>query len=251
MAPSTRVQVCGPLRVVVGGEDVSVAIPTGQASTLFTYLVLTRTRPTDRRQLATVLWPEEPPTSAERIVPALLSRLRSAVGAQVLPPRGEPQLRLPEPAFVDLERARQAVHAADAAVSARDWPAAWTSARIALHTALRDFLPGVDLPWAAAERDNLRDIRWRAWEAVGEAGLGLGGSEVVSSRRAARELIRQEPLRESGYRLAMRAAIAQGNHAEALAIYDRLRTRLADDLGVDPGPESRALFEDVLASTSG
>lgn len=249
MTTGTRVQVCGPLRVLLDGQDVSAGIPVGQASVLLTYLVLTRARPADRSTLPGVLWSGEPPTSAERTVAALLSRLRSTLGPTVLPRRAEPHLLLPEPASVDLERAREAVHAADAAVAAGNWQGAWASARIALSVAQRDFLPGTDLPWAVAEREHLRDIRWRAWEAIGEAGLGLGGSELVSSRRAGRELMREEPLRESGYRLAMRAALAQGNTGEALAIYDALRARLAKDLGVDPGPQSRAMFEEALAST--
>lgn len=247
MAGGSHVQVCGTLHVRIEAHDVSHHLPAGQARVLLTYLVLTRLRTTDRSALPSILWNADPPPSAERVVAALLSRLRSVLGPSVLPPRGEPHLRLPEPAKVDIEGARQAAHSADAAVAAGDWPAAWASARIALYTAQRDLLPGVDLDWVAAERDALRDIRWRAWEAVGEAGLGLGGSEVVSSRRAARELMREEPLRESGYRLAMRAALAQGNTAEALSIYDRLRTRLADELGVDPGPESRALFKQILS----
>lgn len=250
MADGCRVQVCGTVSLVVDGRDLASAVPAGQARTLLVHLVLTRIRATERSTLPSRLWNGEPPASAERVIAALLSRLRSALGPDLLPPRADPQLRLPEPARVDLERARQAVHTADAAVSAGDWTTAWTAARIALGVAQRDVLPGVDLPWVVAERERLRDIRWRAWEAVGEAGLGLGGAEVVSSRRAGRELMREEPLRESGYRLAMRAALAQGNAAEAIAIYDALRTRLATDLGVDPGPQSRALFEQTLASTS-
>lgn len=250
MTVRCRVQVCGTVSLLVDGRDLGAAVPAGQARTLLVHLVITRIRATERSTLPTRLWSGEPPASSERVVAALLSRLRSALGADLLPPRTDPQLHLPEPAHVDLERARQAVHTADAAVSAADWTAAWTAARIALGVAQRDFLPGVDLPWVVAERERLRDIRCRAWEAVGEAGLGLGGAEIVSSRRAGRELIGEEPLRESGYRLAMRAALAQGNTAEAIAIYDTLRGRLAADLGIDPGPESRALFEQTIASTS-
>lgn len=250
MAKGSRVQVCGPLRVVTEGRDVSASLPCGQAGVLLTYLVVTRVRPTERDHLPAVLWGDAPPAAAHRVVAALLSRLRAVLGSEVLPPRGEPQLRLPEPARIDLELAHTAAHRADAAIAAGDWRSAWTAARIALYTAKRDFLPAVDLEWAAAERDELRDIRWRAWEAIGECGLGLGGAELVSSRRAGRALIREDPLRESGYRLAMRVALRQGNPAEALRIYESLRSRLADELGVDPGPHSRALFDEVLSLAS-
>lgn len=246
----SRVQVCGALRMLVDGNEVGSGIPVGQARTLVTYLVLNRRRHLDRSGLAQALWSEDIPASADRTIAALLSRARAAVGNEVLPARGDVLIRLPEPAAVDIETAREASHRADAAIAAQQWTTAWTAARIALNVATRGILPGIDLPWVVTERDALHDIRMRAWEAIGEASLGLGGAELVSGRRAGREMIAAEPLRESGYRLAMRVAVAQGNPAEALKVYENLRSRLAEDLGVDPGQESRDLFTSVLASTS-
>lgn len=251
MADGSRVQVCGQLRLCLDGTEVGRFVPLGQATVLLTYLILHRNRPVDRGSLPAVLWFGNEPASAERIVAALLSRIRAAVGPALLPTRTDPQLQLPEPAIVDIETARRAVHTADAAIASEEWPAAWVAARIALHTTVRPFLPGVDLPWVRAEREDLRDIQWRAWEAVAEAGLGLGGAELVSSRRAGRELIRHEPLRESGYRVAMRVAAAQGNEAEALQIYHGLRRRLTDELGIDPGLETRKLFEEIVSGIGG
>jgi len=54
------------------------------------------------------------------------------------------------------------------------------------------------------------------------------------------------PYRESGYRHLMRALAARGNSAEALKIYDALRRRLRDDLGVAPGPETQDLYRQLL-----
>ena len=68
----------------------------------------------------------------------------------------------------------------------------------------------------------------------GYACLGIGGSELPSAERAARELVDAVPLRESGHLLLMRALAASGNVAEALAAYERLRILLRDELGVDP-----------------
>jgi DNA-binding SARP family transcriptional activator len=242
----SRVQVCGPLRALIAAEEIGTLIPVGQARTLFTYLVLNRGRALDRGRLLEVLWAGEAPPSAERTAAALLSRLRAVLGPELLPTRADTLLRLPEPAWVDLETAREAAHRADAAIAAQSWTTAWTSARIALNIASRGLLPGVDLPWVWAERAELDDVRLRALEAIGEASIGLSGAELISGRRAARVLVRDEPLRESGYRLGMRVALAQGNPAEALALYESLRARLADELGVDPGPESQALFAEIL-----
>jgi DNA-binding SARP family transcriptional activator len=246
--PGSVVQVCGSLHVTIQGRDIAPSVPPGQARVLLIHLVLHRSRPVDRARLIEALWPSPPP-ACDRALAALLSRIRAAVGSDTLPPRSEVRLVLPEPARVDIEEARSSIHRADAAIADEQWPVAWTAARIALNVARRDLLPTVDLAWVDAERDALRDVKLRAWEAVAEAGLGLGGAELVSAHRAARALMREEPLRENGYRLGMRVALRRGNPAEAFAIYGVLRARLAEELGVDPGRETRHLFEDVLAST--
>jgi DNA-binding SARP family transcriptional activator len=49
----------------------------------------------------------------------------------------------------------------------------------------------------------------------------------------------------------MRAHVANGNPAEALLVYGRLRVLLADELGVDPSAETERLHLDVLRSSAG
>jgi class 3 adenylate cyclase len=57
-----------------------------------------------------------------------------------------------------------------------------------------------------------------------------------------------EPIRETGYRFAMEAAARQGNEAEAVQIYHRLRTRLRDELGIEPGATTRDLYQHITAA---
>jgi len=83
-----------------------------------------------------------------------------------------------------------------------------------------------------ALRRPLAELHLRALEAYAHAGLGIGGTELAAAVRAGRSLTRREPYRESGYRLLMEALAREGNPAEALRVYDELRTRLRDDLGV-------------------
>jgi hypothetical protein len=79
-----------------------------------------------------------------------------------------------------------------------------------------------------AWRRRLADVRVRATECYVKASLGIGGSELPSAERAARELVDVAPFRESGHLLLMPALAASDNLAEALAAYERLRVSLRD-----------------------
>ncbi|OSC61952.1 SARP family transcriptional regulator, partial [Streptomyces sp. BF-3] len=72
----------------------------------------------------------------------------------------------------------------------------------------------------------------------------LGRSADTLDELAA--LSTSDPLDESVLALRMRALYAGGRQAEALNAYEHMRTRLRDELGVDPGPSLRTMYEAVL-----
>jgi SARP family transcriptional regulator, regulator of embCAB operon len=76
--------------------------------------------------------------------------------------------------------------------------------------------------------------------------LGLAGGELHVGERTARELIQLAPYRESGYRLLMEILATRGNIAEALRVYEELRTLLRDELGATPSPPVEALHMQLL-----
>jgi DNA-binding SARP family transcriptional activator len=228
----------------VEGRRVEHALPGRQGRLLLVYLVLHRLRVVPRSELIEALWPRELPRAAESSLSALLSRLRRVVPIEG---RSEVRLDLPADAFVDLEAAFEAIHRAESAARRNAWIEAWAPARVALHTASRGFLPGEDAPWIDEQGNRLEDLRLRALEAVAAAGLGLGGTELDAALRSGRALVQLAPLRESGYRILMQALETDGNPAEALAVYDLLRTRLRDELGAAPGEATQALHRALLS----
>jgi SARP family transcriptional regulator, regulator of embCAB operon len=242
----TRIQLCGRLAIELSGRDLTPRLPSGQARVLFTYLTVTRARPARREELVEALWPWRAPAGADAALSALLSRLRSVLGAGVVSGRSELQLELPGDAWIDLEAAEEAIHRAEAAVAQSDWPRGWGPALIALFTARRGFLPGEDLPWAEEYRRRLEEIRVAALECYAAVALGVGGSELPPGERVARELIALAPYRERGHALLMEILTARGNGAEALRVYEALRLRLRDELGATPSPELRELQEQLL-----
>jgi SARP family transcriptional regulator, regulator of embCAB operon len=239
---ATRIQICGRVVATVDDRRIESELPGRQGRVLFAYLVCNRLRETSRHELMGALW-SEPPPAADSALSALVSKLRRLVP---IDGRSEVRLVLAGDAFVDLEAAEEAIHRAESAVRRFAWDEAWAPARIALHTASRGFLAGDDLPWIEERRRHLDELRLRAHECVAAAGLGIGSAEVDAALRSGRALVELAPLRESGYRLLMQALAAEGNAAEALAVYDTLRVRLRDELGTAPAPATQELHRILL-----
>jgi SARP family transcriptional regulator, regulator of embCAB operon len=230
----TRVQLCGSFAVELSGRRVDQAFAGRQARLLFSYLVVCRPQRVPRDRLVEALWGDTPPAAASAALNVLISKLRAAVGPEVLRGRGELSVRLPEPAYVDLEVATSALHGAESAVARQEWRRAWPLALTTQLVARRRFLGEADAPWAESWRRRLAEMQARALECYATACLQLGGPELPGAERAARELLEVAPLRETGHLLLMQVLAASGNVAEALAVYERLRVLLREELGVDP-----------------
>ena len=112
----------------------------------------------------------------------------------------------------------------------------------------KDFCPEFDDDeWVREIRIDLQDAVPQLLEIEAEAALALGGAELPVAEAAAKALLELRPYRESDYHLLMRAYAATGNVAEALLVYERLRRRLMDDLGISPTTQTRALYQRLLA----
>jgi len=248
MSPG-RIQLCGRFVVELDGRRVERELPR-QGRLLLAHLVLERGRPQTRDRLAAALWGERPPPSAPDALTALVSKVRAAVGNEVLQGRSELELRLPPETPVDVEQAQTSLHAAESACALGNWPRAWSASLTAQCVAARPFLVEHDGPeWVDERRRELAEVLARALECYVRACLGLGGTELAGAERAARRLVRLAPLRESGYVLLMDALAGGGNPAEALAAYERLRVLLRDELGVPPGAAAQERHRALLAAS--
>jgi len=244
--PKTRIQLCGPTVIELGGERLDCRLPGRQGRLLFAYLVLNRHRLTSRDDLVEALWPRELPSASDAGLNSLISKLRKILGPGVLDGRSSLRLRLDEDAKVDVEVAAQAVHRAESQVALGEWKRAWGPSLVALFVAEREFLPGEDTPWIDEQRRQLAEVRLRALEAYATAALGTGGTELPAAVRAGRQLVRLVPLRESGYQVLMRALACQGNVAEALRVYSNLCEVLRNELGISPCATTQAVYDHLL-----
>ena len=159
---------------------------------------------------------------------------------------GDVRLALPAGAHIDVEAALEAIHRAEAAVARGDWKVAYGPATVAQLVTARPFLPDYEAPWIDVHRRELADVHVCALECTAALSIGIGGGELPIGERAARELIRLSPFRESAYLLLIEALRARGDPAEALRVYDGLRVLLRHELGTSPAPALQALHRAIL-----
>jgi len=250
--PVIRIYLAGRVSIEIDGTLLEQsAFPGLQGRLAFAYLVAERARPVARDELADLLWPSGPGPAWETALSAIVSKLRTLLtkggldGARVLSSAaGCYELRLPGEVWVDLEVAADAIHEAEVALKRGDQRAAYGPSAVAHHIARRPFFPGDSGAWVDARREKLHSILIRALECRAE--VYLWNNEHTLAVEAARDVVRLEPFRETGHQLLMRAHAAAGNSAEALRVYERCRQFLAEELGVDPSPRTKAIHLDVL-----
>lgn len=215
---------------------------------LLARLALAPGRPINTETLIDDLWGEQPPDGATAALQAVVSRLRRALG---------------DAGSVDLVAGgyRLGVRAQD--VDAQHFEDLVTQGRRALsddrakeaaahlHAALKlwqgEALADVQVaPFASDAAHRLDELRTAALEDRFDAELQLGRQTEIMPDLA--KASAQHPTRERLAGLRMRALAAVGQQSEALAAYEEIRTRLSDELGVDP---SRELQETQLALLRG
>lgn len=253
-AVSLRIYLTGRMSVEHHGTLVEQdAFPAAQGLRAFARLVMDRRHAVSRDDLAQVLWPEKLPRTWEVSLSAIVSKLRVLLGKVGLK-KGEVlsnalgcyQLNLPSDAWVDVEAAAGAIHEAEVARKAKKPAKSFTPAQIAYQISRRPFLPGEEGPWVDGEREKLGTIFVRSCESLADCYIWNG--EPSRAIEVAKLVVAREPFRETAYQLLMRAHAAAGNRAEALWVYEKCRKLIAEELGADPSPATKAVYLQVLNS---
>ncbi|WP_329240509.1 AAA family ATPase [Actinoallomurus sp. NBC_01490] len=242
------IRVLGAFAAEVNGAAVPLGGPRQRGVLALLVAARGQVVPVDR--MIEDLWRGEPPSRALMSLQAYVSNLRRLLEPG-RPPRTPARLlvsaspgyalRLP-PESVDAWRFEDLLDQARTVTDPR-------AARARLAEALElwrgpAFAEVADEPWAAAETARLNELRLLATELHVAAGLRTGDPAAVVPQ--AERLTRDEPLREEGWRLHALALWSSGRQADALATLRRARGVLAEELGLDPGPDLTALEEAIL-----
>jgi SARP family transcriptional regulator, regulator of embCAB operon len=225
-----------------------------QGRFVLAFLVTERKRAVTQAELADALWPESLPASWALALSAIVSRLRSRLASIGLPRShvignafGCYQFTSPIQAWVDVEAALAGVDVAEGAIAAGDPGAAYGPSLIATTILRRPFLAGHDGRWVDDRRAMLASSLVRALDCRVEALAAHHELELALTH--AREAVRLEPYRESGYRRLMRMLTANGDRAEAIRVYKQCRDLLDKELGVAPSSETEALYKEIGSAT--
>ena len=237
-----RIQLTGQVRVVSDDSELGESELPGRQGRLVLAALALAGEPVHRDVLADALWPDGLPATWERTLSGVISRLRSAFvragfeGLTIANAFGCYELQVPVGAEIDVRAAAGRVTDAERFLGVGDLASAREAAGAALDVARRPLLAGDDAPWLERERDELKGVLLRALDVA--AGASLGSSGALA---AATEAVEIDPFRESSHALLMRAHAALGNTADALLAYERCRELLANELGIDPSPETQAI----------
>ncbi|MBM2623650.1 AAA family ATPase [Actinoplanes sp. LDG1-06] len=244
-------QVLGPIEAMVSGRPANLGTPKQRA--LLALLVSRIGQPVDVDLILQTLWGGNPPPSAMTSLQAYVANLRRALEPERMPRTPAAVLRtcpggyLLDGRVVGVDARRFGEHAS----------AGWRERdRGEPHRALEEFDAALAL-WrgqafaevaglahVVPEVERLTELRLSVVEARCATLLDLGAHEVAVPDLEA--LIRAHPLREYGAELLSRTLHRTGRHSDALAVLQTIERRLADEVGIDPGPALVSLRNELL-----
>ncbi len=238
-------RVLGTLEIRTGQER--LLVPGARRQRVLAALLLAPNAVVPLSRLADMTWDDEPPVTAVKQLRNSVSALRERLGdtAQRLI-RTEDTGYLIRVGEQDLDSLRFAAGVAESRRYAAEGrlEQAVGEIRTALNLWRGTALEGVGTAALAGSAARLDEQRLSALELSVTWRMELGEHHEVADDLAG--LVHDHPLRETLHMQWMEALAHCGRRADALHVFHRLRTRLAEELGVDPGPDVRRLHERIL-----
>jgi predicted ATPase/DNA-binding SARP family transcriptional activator len=241
---SMDVRVLGP--VEVGDEHGPVALGSPKERALLALLVVHANKVVSVDRLADELWDGSPPDQAVAAVRVYVSHLRKVLPEGRLVTRGSGYALLVDDAELDAARFEHRAAEGRTQLQAGDAPAAAATLRTALAEWRGTAFDGVQ-PTAnvSAETSRLSEEHLGVLEDRIDADLRCGRHREVVGELTT--LVGEHPLRERLWGQLIVALYRCGRQADALRAYQQARTKLVDELGVEPGAELRRIEAMVLA----
>jgi DNA-binding SARP family transcriptional activator len=240
-------RILGPLEVVGDGCSIDLGPPRQRA--LLALLLIRRNAVVSLDAIVAALWPADPPRTAAQIVRVYVSQLRKLMsdekGRRVLVTHANGYSLRVSRGQLDADRFEDLCREARDLFGTGDTGAARSRLDEALALWQGDPLPEFAYDdFAGSEVRRLTELHLDGLEDRNDAALASGhaGDLVADLER----LARQNPLRERLHAQLMLALYRADRQAEALGVYQDVRSRLVDELGLEPGETLRDLHMRML-----
>jgi predicted ATPase/DNA-binding SARP family transcriptional activator len=230
-----HIHLFGYLRLLVDGQPYRFqALP--KTTSLLAYLLLHRDEAVTREHLAYLLWDDVPEAEARANLRRHLHDLTRALPADagwLLRDARSVQWNPAAPVWLDIAEFERLCRDTGRLTEA-----------IALYTG--DLLQALYDDWVAPERERLRALHLATLGRL--IGRERERGDLDQAQVYARQLLSQDPLREDIVRDYMLLRHERGDRAGAMQLYQQFTARLAEELGVAPMPETRAVYEQIASS---
>lgn len=236
-----QIELLGHFRLSYNGVPVS-GISTARQQSLLAYLLLHRTYPQPRQQIAFVFWPDSTDEQALTNLRRELHHLRRALpkADKFLSSSGKQLSWNSDAAFtLDVSEFEQRCGQKEASRQTLE-------EGLVLYKG--DLFPSCYDDWITPERERLHLLCVQAYERL--VGMLENEREYAQAIQKTRQLLKLEPLHEAAYRTVMRLYALQGERAAALHAYHTCVSVLESELGAKPSAETQALYQSLLESRS-
>jgi len=245
MPGELRVDVVGTVAVWHGDRSVAGHAIGGRRARVALVAIALSAGPVPAERLAAQLWPDEPPPTWPAAVRGVIRALRGAlatigVGVRdviVTTPAG---YGLADGVQVDLRQAAVTLRAASSLADQGRHDAALAAAEPMAALSGDQLLPGEDASWLDPFRAQADAASLQALELIARSAGAAGNHHRAAE--AGRRAVAASPLDERAHRILIQALHRAGDRAAAVRAYERCRAMLAEHLGVDPAPETVAVY---------
>lgn len=246
-----QIRLLGP--VCAQRDGVELALGSAHRQAVFAALASAPNRALSREELVSAVWGENPPASAMGNIYTYVSTLRRALepsrdrwaAGSVLTSGGGSYCLHVDEQDVDACRFETLRDESRALRAAGDSDAELATLRTALALWQGEALPGIPGPYAESQRLRLAELHLATLERHAELMLELGRADEVRAELV--ELVARHPRREHLHGLAMQALARGGRVADAMIMYARLRERLIEETGTEPGTALRQVHAQLVA----
>ncbi len=224
---------------------------TRRARDIFCYIATSRHRRVEKETLIEAFWGEAELNVIEKNFHPTISHIRKALNSRqtlkqnfLLYRDGSYQLNPEFTYSIDTEEFSHFVAEAEKANHDKDNDRLWENIEAAHRLYRGDFMAGVYEDWAEELRRFYREQHARILKSM--AKFAFREKSWTKALSFASEILRQDPYREDVHTLIMRIYTAQNKRSAAKEQYNKLQKLLKEELGVQPAPETRRVFQELF-----